>query len=173
MKFILIFSLALVAMSFGKKGKSTVIFQADNQTNINYYSRAEIITHPYYISPIEMRSLWTEMKYIKSAARLLDRDWVNKRGLDLSKKVLWVSFGQRALELQAVKIGSQQKILPSGLVRTRFARAGPIGRIFCCPPTLKACSSGALWPTDTHSTSLERSKPLLLTEYLFKRLEVV
>ena len=37
MKFVLIFSLALVAISFGKKGKTTVIFQADNQTNINYY----------------------------------------------------------------------------------------------------------------------------------------
>ena len=31
------------------------------------------------------------MKYIKSAARLLDRDWVNKGGWDLSKEVLWVS----------------------------------------------------------------------------------
>ena len=71
-----------------------------------------------------------EIRYIKSAARLLDRDVVNKGGLDLPKEVLWVSVGQRALELQAVKVGGQQKILPSGPVRTRFARNGPIGRIF-------------------------------------------
>ena len=70
-------------------------------------------------------------KHHKSAARLLDRVCVYRRGLDLSKEVLWVSVGQRAAELQAVKVGGQQKILPSGPVRTRFARAGPIGRIFC------------------------------------------
>ena len=72
-----------------------------------------------------------DIKHIKSTARVVDRDFVNKGGLDLSKKVLWVSVGQRELELQAVKVGGQQKILPSGPVRTRFARAGPIGRIFC------------------------------------------
>ena len=49
-----------------------------------------------------------EMKYVKSTARLLDRDWVNKRGLDLSKEVLWVSVGQRGAELQAVKVGGQK-----------------------------------------------------------------
>ena len=44
-----------------------------------------------------MRSLWSEKKYVKTAARLLNRDWVNKGGLDLSKEVLWVSVGWRAL----------------------------------------------------------------------------
>ena len=44
------------------------------------------------------------MKCIKSAARVLDRNFVNKGGLDLSKKVLWVSAGQRAADLQAVKV---------------------------------------------------------------------
>ena len=71
-----------------------------------------------------------EIKYIKSAARFLDRDIVNKRGLYLSKEVLWVSVGQRAAELPAIKVRGQKKILPSGPVRTRFARAGPFGRIF-------------------------------------------
>ena len=51
------------------------------------------------------------MKYVKSAARLLNRDCVNKKGLDLSKEVLWVSVDQRAAELQAVKVGGQKKIL--------------------------------------------------------------
>ena len=117
-----------------------------------------------------MRSLWMEIKYIKSTARLLDRNWVNKGGLDLSKEVLWVSVGQRAADLRAVKVGGQQKILPIGQVRTRFARNGPIGGYFFLPPTLTACKTAALWPTETHSTSLERSKPLLLTKSVSKTL---
>ena len=87
-------------------------------------------TAPLLINTIEMRVLWMEIKYIKSASRLLNRAWVNKGGLDLSKEVLWVSVGQRAAELPAIKVGGQKKILPSGPVRTRFARAGLIGRIF-------------------------------------------
>ena len=69
-----------------------------------------------------------EMKYIKSAARVLNRNCVNKRGLDLSKNVLWVSVGQGAADLRAVKVGGQKKILPIGPVRTRLARNGLIGR---------------------------------------------
>ena len=46
-----------------------------------------------------------EIKYTKSAARVLDRNCVHKRGLDLSKEVLWVSVGQSTAELQAVKAG--------------------------------------------------------------------
>ena len=49
-----------------------------------------------------------EMEYLKSAARLLNIDCVNKGGLDLSKEVLWVSVGQRAADLQAVKVGDHQ-----------------------------------------------------------------
>ena len=49
------------------------------------------------------------MKCIKSAARLLDKDCVKKGGLDLSKEALWVSVGQRAAVLQAVKVGGQKK----------------------------------------------------------------
>ena len=56
------------------------------------------------------------MKCIKSAARLLDIDCVNKKGLDLSKEVLWVSVGQRAAELRAVKVGGRKKILQIGQV---------------------------------------------------------
>ena len=46
-----------------------------------------------------------EIKCIKSVSRLLDRDWINKGGLDLSEEVLWVSVGQLAAKLQAVKVG--------------------------------------------------------------------
>ena len=65
-----------------------------------------------------------EKKYVKSAAKVLNRDCVNKGGLDLSKDVMWVSVGQRAPELQAVKVRGQQKILPISQVQTRFARKG-------------------------------------------------
>ena len=50
-----------------------------------------------------------EIKYLKSAARLLNRNYVNRRGLDLSTEVLWVSVGQRAAELWTVKVGGQKK----------------------------------------------------------------
>ena len=56
-----------------------------------------------------MRSLKTMIKCIKSAARLLDIDCVNKRDLDLSNEVLWVSVDQRAAVLQAVKVGGKKK----------------------------------------------------------------
>ena len=49
-----------------------------------------------------------EKKYIKSAARVLNRNCVNKGGLDLSKEVLWVSVGQRASDLQAIKAGGKK-----------------------------------------------------------------
>ena len=39
----------------------------------------------------------------------MDIDCVNKWGLDLSKEGLWVSVGQRAAVLQAVKVGGQKK----------------------------------------------------------------
>ena len=45
-------------------------------------------TAPLPINTIEIRVFRTEIKYIKSATRLLDRDCVNKVGLDLSKEVL-------------------------------------------------------------------------------------
>ena len=134
------------------------------------YTGAKKYWHPCLINTIEMRSLWTEIKYIKSAARVLDTDFVNKRGLDLSKEVLWVSVGQRTADLRAVKVGGQEKVLPIGQVRTRIARNWPIGRIFCWPPTFTASRSAVLWPKETHTTSLERSKPLLLTQSLFKSL---
>ena len=49
-----------------------------------------------------MRSLLTEMKWFNSAARLLDRHFVNKGSLDLSKEVLWGSVDQGAAELLVV-----------------------------------------------------------------------
>ena len=50
-------------------------------------------------------------KQQKSAARLLDRDCINRQALDLSKVVLWVFVDQGAAELQSVKVLGQNKIL--------------------------------------------------------------
>ena len=55
-----------------------------------------------------MRLLWTEIKYVKSVASVLDRILVNKGGLDHSIEVLWDSVGQRAAVLQAVKVGGKK-----------------------------------------------------------------
>ena len=85
-----------------------------------------------------------EIKYIKSAARVLNRKFVNKEDLDLLKNVLWVSVDQGAADLQAVKVGGQKKILPRGRSRTRVPRAGLNGRIFFKPSTLTAHNFAAL-----------------------------
>ena len=53
------------------------------------------------------------MKCIKSAARVLDIDYVNTRDLYLSKEVLWASVCQRAEVLQAVKVRGQKKFSQS------------------------------------------------------------
>ena len=47
---------------------------------------------------------------------VLNRNCVNKGGLDLSKIVLWGSVGEEAVDLQAIKVGGKIKILPIGLV---------------------------------------------------------
>ena len=72
-------------------------------------------------------------KHHKSTARLLDRDCVNRQGLDLSGEALWVSACQRAAELPAVKVGGQKKILPIRPARAKRVQTGPIGRIFFEP----------------------------------------
>ena len=56
-----------------------------------------------------MRSLLMEIKYIKSAAKDLDRNCVSKTGLDLSKELLWDSVDQRVADLRAIKLGGQKK----------------------------------------------------------------
>ena len=71
-----------------------------------------------------------EIRCFISVARLLNRDWVNKGGLDLSKEVLWVSVGQWATELWAAKVGGQQKILPISHAQAKRVRTRLISRIF-------------------------------------------
>ena len=69
-----------------------------------------------------------EIRYVER----IDRVYVNKRGLDLSKEVLWVSGGQRAAKLPTVKVGGKKKNLPIGPARVRT------------PGTLTAHSSTSL-----------------------------
>ena len=112
------------------------------------YSRGKKDTDPYNISPIEMRSLWMEMKYIKSTTRLLNRNWVNKEGLDISKEVLWVSVDQRAADLRAVKVKgwSYRPGIEPGLhscgsrwvARQDFFQISNFDSLyFCCPLTYR------------------------------------
>ena len=63
----------------------------------------------YLISTIEMRVFRLEIKCLKSATTLLNRVCVRRRGLDLSKEVLWISVSQRAAELPAGKVGGLKK----------------------------------------------------------------
>ena len=63
------------------------------------------------------------IEYLKSPARLLNRDYVNKGDLVLFKKVLLVSVGQRGAVLPAVKVGGLKKILT--LARHRRLGSSP------------------------------------------------
>ena len=64
--------------------------------------------------------------------------------IELSYEVLNIDFGQGAAKISDVKVGGQKKFLPSGPVRTRFARAGPSAEFFFKPPTLMAGSFASL-----------------------------
>ena len=55
----------------------------------------------------------------------LNWDWVCQGGWDLSKEVLWMSVGQLASKLQAVKVGGLKKILPFGQSQTTHVTPTP------------------------------------------------
>ena len=57
-----------------------------------------------------MRVFWIEIKYIKCAAKLLNRNYVNRGGLYLSDEGLWVSVAQKTAELLFIKVGGHTKI---------------------------------------------------------------
>ena len=66
-----------------------------------------------------------------------------KKDLDLSKDVLWVSVGQRAAEIRAVKVGGQRKILPIGPSAGEAGSNWANRQNFFLPLTLTTCSSAA------------------------------
>ena len=84
------------------------------------------------------------MKYIKNATRLFNKDYVNKRGLDLSKEVLWVSGGQSAPELRAVKVGGKKSSATRPREGKRCLKRAVQQNSFFLPPTLRACSFAIL-----------------------------
>ena len=59
------------------------------------YSGGKNGKHPWYISTIEMGSLWHAKTYLENTASLSKRNYAKKGSLDLSKEVLQVSVGQR------------------------------------------------------------------------------
>ena len=79
------------------------------------------------------------MKYLKSSARLLDRNCVNKNGLE----VLWVSVGQRAAEIPIMKNGGLKK---NSADQPSAGESGSnrLGGRFFLPLTLTAGSSATL-----------------------------
>ena len=97
----------------------------DNKDSVLlWYSWPKKDIPPYYISPIEMRSLWQTITCIKSPSIPLNLTCVCLEGWDLSKEVLWVSVGQLASKLQAVNVRGLKKILPIG----RFEPGSPMVR---------------------------------------------
>ena len=84
------------------------------------------------------------MKCIKSAARLLNIECVNKGGLDLFKEVLWVSVDQRAAVLRAVKVGGKKRFCRSPRFEPASPAPGRTAEFFFKPPTLMAGSSAAI-----------------------------
>ena len=71
-----------------------------------------------------------EIEYLKSATRLLNRDYFNRRSLDLSKEALWVSVVKKATELQAVKVGGQKKFYHSARVEPNSLLQGQAAEFF-------------------------------------------
>ena len=65
-----------------------------------------------------------DIKYIKSAARVLNRKFVNKGGLDLSKNVLWVSVGQGQQIYRLSKLEVKKKFCRSARCRRRGLEPG-------------------------------------------------
>ena len=86
-----------LTISVGRRNKRLVYNSCDKKG-----------TYPYYVSTAWIGLFWSEIEYLKRAARLLNREWVNRRGSDLPEEVLWVSAGQMVAELLAVKVGGQK-----------------------------------------------------------------
>ena len=83
-------------------------------------------------------------KYHKSAARILDRDCINRGGLYLSEEVLWGSVYQRAADLPAVKVGGQKNFYRAAWFEPALPAPGRSADIFFKPPTLMAGSYASL-----------------------------
>ena len=76
--------------------------------------------------------------------------------LDLFKEVLCVSASQRAAKLQAVKIGGLKKSCCSAVVEKNTGSSDLISGRSDNLQRLKDYNFAALWPKETHNTSMER-----------------
>ena len=86
-----------------------------------------------------------EIKYIKSAPRLLNNKSVNRRGLDLSKEVLWGSVDQRTEGLATIKFGGlNKKFCHLAQLEPELPALGRAAEFFFKTLTLIAGSSSAL-----------------------------
>ena len=75
-----------------------------------------------------------EIKYVKSVIRLLNRYYVNKGGLDLSKEVLWSLFvkGQQSYGLSKLEVKKNSAAWPgAGEAGSNFKFLGFRGRKNC------------------------------------------
>ena len=63
--------------------------------------------------------------------------------VSIFSEVMWVSVGQLAAKLQAVKIGGLKRILPLGPARASWVQTRLSNRIFFKPLTLTACNFAA------------------------------
>ena len=100
---------------------------------------------------------------------LLNKHYWN--GMPYLSKV-WFFVGERAAELQAVKVGGWKKKSTTGLGRISV-KPDWVAEFFFNHPNMTAGSLAALWPKEIHSTSLERSKPYLTTQTLYKSLAAI
>ena len=84
-----------------------------------------------------MGSLWQSKMYLQNAAILLVRQYFNRRDLDLSKGVMWVSVDQRASRLRSTKLEHNPIVQDSNPGRWWVVRHWPSGRISFRPPKWK------------------------------------
>ena len=79
--------------------------------------------------------------------------------------------GQLAAKLQTFKVGGLKKILPPDPSPTTREQPRFDSQTIGSSSNLKACNFAASQSTETHSTSLERSQPLLQTQVQLRGLK--
>ena len=122
--------------------------------HVSKYTGAKKYWHPYYINTIEMRFYWMEIKSLKSLEQRLSQQR-RFRSFQIGTVGLWRSKGSRASAVRPI-------VSEAGSNRAR--------QNFFYLQLWQPVKLLPFGPTETHSTSLERSKTLLLTLSLLKSL---
>ena len=135
-------------------------------------SNLSIFSHLQW-STIEMQHLlhepvckWGHFEWAKPISKILLDLWIEilyVKKVEIFQKryceCLWVK-GMQSCGLSNFE--NDLIIQDSNLGCTCLVRVRQRYMIFFRSPTLTACNFAALWPTETHRTSFEISKPLLL-----------